>query len=106
MRLACPKGANKRLMHCNKRDRYSITSSVVDNSDGGMVIPSAFAAFMLMTNGYLVGICTARTRGLSPPQATVGSSASAGNQRAKPKLQENSSVASPGLVMRQGTSAG
>ena len=36
-------------MQCSKKDRYSITSSARDSSDGGIVIPSAFAVLLLIT---------------------------------------------------------
>ena len=46
--------------------RYSITLSAVASSDGGTLMPSAFAPFMLMTRSYLVGICTGRSPGAAP----------------------------------------
>src|SRR5438045_1166892 len=39
----------------SKRQGYSITPSARSGSPGGMLNPSAFAVFMLMTNSYLVG---------------------------------------------------
>ena len=46
--------------------RYSITSSAVVSSDGGIVRPSAFAVFRLMTNSNFVGCTTGRSAGFSP----------------------------------------
>ena len=37
------------------KSSYSITASAVVSSDGGMVRPSALAAFRLITSSYLVG---------------------------------------------------
>ena len=47
--------ANRCHMHRSKFHRYSITSSARASSDGGIVRPSAFAAFKLMTTSNLVG---------------------------------------------------
>jgi hypothetical protein len=52
--------------HAPQRDRYSIISSAVESSDGGIVTPSAFAVLRLMTNSNLVGCCTGRSEGFSP----------------------------------------
>ena len=49
--------------HCA---RYSITLSARTSTDGGMVIPSAFAAFRFITNSNLVGNSTGRSAGLAP----------------------------------------
>jgi len=46
--------------------RYSITSSAATSSDGGIVRPIALAALRLITNSYLVALCTGRSAGLSP----------------------------------------
>jgi len=43
---------------------YSITSSALASREGGMVNPSAFAVFRLMTSSYFVGACTGRSAGL------------------------------------------
>ena len=56
--LACLKGAKSRRMQCSKLRRqtvYSITSSARARSDGGTVMPSAFAVLMLITSSNLVG---------------------------------------------------
>src|SRR5215204_3187383 len=45
---------------------YSITSSAVPSSVGGISRPSAFAVLRLITNSYLVGACTGRSAGFSP----------------------------------------
>jgi hypothetical protein len=45
---------------------YSITSSARARSSAGMVSPSVFAVFWLMTNSYLVGLSTASSAGLAP----------------------------------------
>ena len=45
---------------------YSITSSARASSDGGMVKPSAFAVFRLITNWNLVGRSTGSSDGFSP----------------------------------------
>src|SRR6516165_1747274 len=42
---------------------HSITSSAVESTVDGMVIPSAFAALRLMTSSNLVGTCTGRSPG-------------------------------------------
>src|SRR5260370_30318267 len=62
----CPKSATNGLMHCNIQDRYSITSSAVASSEGGIVSPSVFAVLRLMVSSYLVGPCTGRLAGFSP----------------------------------------
>src|SRR5687768_8312142 len=46
--------------------RHWIASSARDNTDQGMVIPSALAAFRLITNSYLVGCSTGSSAGLAP----------------------------------------
>ena len=43
---------------------YSISSSACASSDGGIVNPSAFTVFRLMTSSNLVGACTGKSRGL------------------------------------------
>src|SRR5258706_16214459 len=58
--------ATNGLMHCNIQDRYSITSSAVASSEGGIVRPSVFAVLRLMVSSYLVGPCTGRLAGFSP----------------------------------------
>src|SRR5215470_20251061 len=45
---------------------YSSTSSARASSDGGTVMPSAFAVLRLMTSSYLVGACTGSSPGFSP----------------------------------------
>src|SRR5580704_8649511 len=45
---------------------HSITSSAINNVDWGMVSPSALAVFRLITNSYLVGVCTGKSDGFSP----------------------------------------
>src|SRR5262245_52025627 len=45
---------------------HSITSSARAMIVGGISRPSAFAVFRLMTNSYLVGVCTGRFADLSP----------------------------------------
>jgi hypothetical protein len=45
---------------------YSITSSALLVSDAGTVNPSAFAAFILMTNSSLVDCWTGRSAGFAP----------------------------------------
>ena len=62
----CPLCANSGLMHCSKQHRYSITSSAVVSSDGGIVRPSVFAVFRLITNSNFVGCTTGRSAGFSP----------------------------------------
>jgi len=47
-------------------DGYSITSSARARIAGGMLSPSAFAVFMLMTSSKLVGCSTGRSAGLAP----------------------------------------
>jgi len=43
-------GATNRLMHRSKKRSYSITSSTIDSTPGGMVSFSAFAVFKLRTH--------------------------------------------------------
>jgi hypothetical protein len=45
---------------------YSITSSARASSEGGIVIPRAFAVLRLITSSYFVGSCTGRSAGFSP----------------------------------------
>ena len=45
---------------------HSITSSAVESSDCGIVMPSALAVFRLIASSYLVGACTGRSDGFSP----------------------------------------
>jgi hypothetical protein len=47
-------------------DAYSITSSVVTSSDGGMVNPRALAALRLITCLKRVGCSTGRSAGFAP----------------------------------------
>ena len=54
-RAARPLCAKSGLMHCSKKYRHSINSSARSSNCGGMVRPSAFAVFRLMTNSNLVG---------------------------------------------------
>jgi hypothetical protein len=46
--------------------RYSITSSAVASSDGGISRPRALALLRLITSSYFVGACTGRSAGFSP----------------------------------------
>src|SRR6476661_10936257 len=48
------------------RAAYSITSSALVSSDGGIVSPSALAVLRLSTNSNLVDRMTGRSAGLSP----------------------------------------
>ena len=52
---ACPKGANKRLMHRSKRHLYSITLSARPSSEGGTARPSALAVLRLTISSDFVG---------------------------------------------------
>jgi hypothetical protein len=45
---------------------HSITSSALARSEGGMVSPSARAAFRLMASSNLVGCCTGSCAGFAP----------------------------------------
>ena len=49
-----------------KSIRYSITSSVMESSDGGTVTPSIRAVSALMTNSSLVDCITGRSAGFAP----------------------------------------
>src|SRR5215472_7070613 len=51
---------------CSRRVAYSITSSAKTSSVGGIVRPSAFAVFALITNSNLIGCSTGRSDGLAP----------------------------------------
>jgi hypothetical protein len=65
----CPSSAisgPKQVQQVACRANYSITSSARASSDGGTVIPSAFAVLRLMTNSILVGCKTGRSAGLAP----------------------------------------
>ena len=42
------------ILRCGKERRYSITSSAIASTPGGIVRPSALAVFALMTNSNLV----------------------------------------------------
>jgi hypothetical protein len=53
-------------MHCNIRDRYSITSSARANTVGGMVRPSSFAVLTLIIIKNFVGNTTGKSAGLAP----------------------------------------
>jgi hypothetical protein len=46
--------------------RYSITSSAVASSAGGIARPNASATLRLITNSYLVGACTGNSLGFAP----------------------------------------
>src|SRR6266403_4300548 len=63
---ACLKRATNGLMHCNIQDRYSITSSAVASSEGGIVRPSAFALLRLTISSNLVGCSTGRSPAFAP----------------------------------------
>ena len=58
---ACPLSANS-----GHFQTYSINSSAVASSVGGIVTPSALAVLRLITSLYLVGACTGRSAGFSP----------------------------------------
>jgi len=45
---------------------YSRISSARERSEGGTVRPSALAVLRLITNSYLVALCTGRSAGFSP----------------------------------------
>src|ERR1700738_1731198 len=49
-----------------KKHGYSITSSAIARSCGGILRPSALAVLALMTNSTLVDCVTGRSRGVSP----------------------------------------
>ena len=53
----CPRSAtcHDELMHRSKEDRYSITSSAVARSVGGMARPSVLAVLRLMISSNFVG---------------------------------------------------
>src|SRR5437879_3383784 len=56
-----PFRANKRLVHRSEEHRYSITSSAIASTPGGMFRPSALAALRLITSSNLVGCTTGRS---------------------------------------------
>jgi len=67
--IACSRPYRRRTTQCNKfppPHNRSITSSARASSSGGTTIPSAYAAFRLITASYLVGACTVRSAGFSP----------------------------------------
>ena len=47
-------------------NRYSITLSARERSEGGTVRPSALAVFILIVSSNLVDACTGRSAGLAP----------------------------------------
>src|SRR5215471_12462051 len=49
------------ILHCRIERRYSITSSAIASTPGGMVRPSALAVFEFMTSSNLVGCSTGRS---------------------------------------------
>src|SRR5262245_26414532 len=61
-------GANEHVRYGPIADisRYSITSSARDSSDGGIVIPSAFAVLLLMTNSNRVACRNGKSVGRAP----------------------------------------
>jgi hypothetical protein len=66
--LSCPAStpsSAKAASDLYRADHW-ITSSARRSSDGGIVIPSAFAVFRLMTSSNLVGCSTGSTPGLTP----------------------------------------
>jgi hypothetical protein len=63
--LGCPLSAKSRHTHCS-RFSYSITSSAVNKSVGGIVTPSVLAVLRLITRSYLVGCWMGRSPAFSP----------------------------------------
>ena len=63
---SCPFGAKNGLVHRSKYRRYSITSSARASSVGGIVRPSDFAVFRLITRLNLVGCLIGKSAGLAP----------------------------------------
>jgi hypothetical protein len=62
-------GATRDVRYGPKADihaNHSITSSAVVKSDGGIVRPSVFAVFRLITNSNFAGCTTGRSAGFSP----------------------------------------
>jgi hypothetical protein len=53
-------------MRRSKTYLYSITSSAMASTPGGIVRPSVLAVLRLMTNSNLVGCWTGRSEGLAP----------------------------------------
>jgi hypothetical protein len=72
----CPLSATKRRMHRSKRHHYSITSSAMARSVGGISIPSALAVVRLMTSSNLLGCRTLRSAGAAPLRNPAGVDAS------------------------------
>jgi hypothetical protein len=56
--IATERSATKKL--------YSITSSAIESTSGGIVRPSALAVFMLMTSSNLLDCTTGRSAGIAP----------------------------------------
>ena len=54
------------LSWAGRRVSYSINSSARSSTDRGIVSPSAFAVWRLMTNSNFVGCSTGRSAGLAP----------------------------------------
>ena len=63
-------------MHRSKRHHYSITSSAMARSVGGISIPSALAVVRLMTSSNLLGCRTGRSAGAAPLRNPAGVDAS------------------------------
>src|SRR6516165_9467989 len=53
-------------VHRSKKRCYSITSSAIESSPGGIVRPSALAVLRLMTNSNLVDRIIGKSAGLAP----------------------------------------
>src|SRR5262249_43948002 len=70
-RRLTPLRATSLHMQCSKRGCirpriYSITSSAIASTPGGMVRPSVWAVLRLMTNSNLVGCATGKSAGFAP----------------------------------------
>jgi hypothetical protein len=57
--------ADKRLPHCSKPCRYSMTSSALASSTSGTVRSSTLAILRLTTRSYLVRSCTGRSHAIN-----------------------------------------
>src|SRR5262249_38719473 len=67
LRRAAGNGARRpTIEHAGRSRGYSMTWSARRTSDRGMVTPSAFAVFRLMTSSNFVGCSNGRSPGLAP----------------------------------------
>src|SRR6516165_4786422 len=62
----CPLCAKSGLTQCNKKDRYSMTSSARTSRDDGTVRPRALAVLRLTINSNVTGCSKGKSSGFVP----------------------------------------